>query len=71
MKYLHSGSQRQVKTPFLRKMPLLRTRKRLSAFFSTREKAFSAEFPAFGATLGVDYDGVDITKANRASSIVR
>jgi len=71
MKYLHSGSQRAYKGPFLRKMPHLRTRKRLSAFFSTREKAFSAEFPGFGATLGVDYDGADITKVNRASAIVR
>ena len=46
--------------------------KRKSANFETVERLFGADFPAFGASLGTNYDhttGV-ISKTNRAKAIL-
>jgi hypothetical protein len=63
MKYVHS------KGSFIPYLTTVRTRRRVDADFNTLERVFSLPFPSFGAPLGVGYDGVTISKVNRARSI--
>jgi len=65
MKYLHSKGE------FIPYLTTVRTRRRVAADFNTFERVFNTPFPSSCVALGVDYDGVDITKTNRAPSIVR
>ena len=64
-KYTHA------KPATVRHVAGLRTRIRKIADFVTRERIYGADFPKFGAVLGVSYNTSTgaITKVNRASSV--
>ena len=70
-RYTHGSTNRvqSVKgaraTTFSRATSNLRTRKRVAANFKTAERIYGADFPKFGAPLGVSYDQTDITKTDR------
>ncbi len=73
MRYIHSKPSTKTKSHrgnqpariLNRRIQSLRPRIRVAAEFITRERIYSAEFPAYGAPLGALYDGTGISKANR------
>ena len=72
-KYTHNtpkykNSNRRSGTP-ARAKTRISARDRVAADSTTAERTFGSAFPAFGASLGVSYDGTNISKTHRNPSV--
>ena len=68
-RYLHSKKRSRTGAAGTFKRAIDFVLERVSANFTTVERVYGAEFPAWGTPLGANYDQTKVTKTNRNPSI--